>query len=122
MRSRSNRVRCVRSKKSVTIFSAKKMFCEHVSHNRVFHVVSKVLGTICKMDILKMSVFLYKKRSPIVINNAHNHTIISKTYLTYRKVSFCYHFRKCPFLKMPGFVRRCPSIFHDLNEIFSADH
>jgi hypothetical protein len=57
-----------------------------------FHVVSKVLAAIAKMDIYKMSVFLYKKRSWIVINNAYNHTIISKTYINYRKVSVNYHF------------------------------
>jgi hypothetical protein len=33
-----------------------------------FHVVLKVLAAIGKMDILKMSVFLYKKRNPITVN------------------------------------------------------
>jgi hypothetical protein len=61
--------RPMRSFKKVShiIFDQKKGFVSMSVTTVFFHVVSKVLAAIGKMDILKMSIFLYKKRSPIVV-------------------------------------------------------
>jgi len=51
-------------------FSMKNGFVTMSVTSVFLNVVSKVSVAIAKMDIFKMSVFLYKKRNPIILNNA----------------------------------------------------